>query len=541
MHRLAGAAVLLALIAAVYGATVGYGFVFDDRMLVIDNPLVREPPGRGLALPGSAAGGISYRPLRMLSYQVDHALAGGLAPGVFHASNLLYHLAAALALLGLARVTIGSEPGALAAAAIFAVHPLGSEAVAYVSGRRDLLCALFSLLALRAWWSFLSQGGEERPISSSGKAVGRMMRWRRPAALASSGACAALALAAKESAVVLPVLAALLLVLSIRRSEPSAARAVHPVALTALLAGVLATGLALYADRAAEVLRRMGGSLAPQPALSLAVTTTYLRLAVWPAALRADYRTGAFALPVAPFGAHAAVHAVALAGALSAGTVLLWRGAVAGLGLLWFLVCLLPVAQIVPYAEVVAEHNAYLALAGVALAGGDVVARSVRRWPRGALAAAVALIALLAARSALRAGDWRSDETLWKATLEVAPRSLRAHHNLGAALAASGRLLEARESFERAREIAPLDRDVMLGLAAVSGRLGDHARALQLAGQALEQARDAAGLTILGWAQLGSGDGAAARESFAEAVALGGRGDDLDRGLGLARRRVGRP
>src|SRR5262249_55502729 len=143
-----------------------------------------------------------------------------------------------------------------------------------------------------------------------------------------------------------------------------------PVAVLGLVAASAVGGLlVLYRARIEPTLARIAaGPLAPQPALSLTVIGHYLLLAVWPSRLVADYRVGAFGLPSTPIDGRSLVSGAVLVGVLAAGIVLLWRGRTAGVGLLWFLVALLPVAQFVPYGEVVAEHNAYLPLAGVGLA-----------------------------------------------------------------------------------------------------------------------------------------------------------------------------
>jgi tetratricopeptide (TPR) repeat protein len=530
---LASAAAVVAAIAAVYGRTLAHGFAFDDQMLVVDNPLVRWPLSRGLEVVARSGAGASYRPLRVLSYQLDHALAGGLVPAVFHASNLAWHAAACLTLLSLARATIGSRAGALFAALLFAVHPLGSEAVAYVAGRRDLVCSAFALLALRAWWWLLDVG-----------AYGRR-RGARPVARCAAAAiatlvAAALAVGAKETALVLPVLAALLLAVHRRRATlagSSGAAAPFLAALAAMALALAAAAALLYGDRIAPIAARIGGPpLAPQPALSLRVLGRYASLAVWPVHLSADYRDGAWDLPRAAIDIGAVGAAGALVAALAGGAWLAWRGSIAGAGILWFFASLLPVAQVVPYAEVIAEHNAYLGLAGLALAAGEGFAVAMRLRPRVAVAAGGVLLVVLAARSFVRAGDWRDDATLWAATADVAPRSLRARYNLGVALVEANRLLEGREALVAAHELAPADRDVILALAGVEARLGDHDRALELARQALAERRDASALVALGWAQLGSGDARGAAASFEEALASGGA-EEARRGLALARRR----
>jgi len=541
----------VAAIAAVYGRTIGHGFAFDDQMLVLDNPLVREPLSQSLDLVARRGGGFSYRPVRVLSYRVDHALAGGLAPGVFHASNLVWHAAAALALLSLARATVGSEGGALAAALLFAVHPLSSEAVAYVAGRRDLLCGFFALVALRLWWWFLDlasvRSGDARDAGDAGRRAASVPR-RGAAGAALGGAVVAglLAVGSKETALVVPVLAALLAIVHARRqrTSPSAARARGfrlALALAAVALACVGAAVLLYPDRLTPLAARASqAALAPQPALTLDVLGRYLALALWPARLSADYRAGAYALPATALDASAVAAALALAAVVGAAVWLLARGAVAGAGLLWFLASLLPVAQIVPYAEVIAEHNAYLGLAGLALAAGEGVSAGLLRRPQATAAVAGVVLAALAARTFVRAGDWRDDETLWRATLSVAPGSLRARYNLGVALVQANRLAEARDALVAAYDVAPDDRDVLLALAGVETRLGNHARARDLARRALAERRDARALLALGWAQLGLGAADAAAATFEEAIAAGGPGD-AQRGLELARRRRARP
>ena len=204
---MAAAAILAGLVAIVYGRAVGAGFVFDDHALVVENPLVRESPARigGLFLHSPERAGFAYRPVRVLSYQVDHLLAGGMDPRVFHLSNLVYHVLATWLLWSLARAMLDSDPAAMVAASLFAVHPLGSEAVAYVSGRRDLLCALFALLALRCWWAFLA-GADRTGDLATGAASDRRPTRATPT-LAVALVAALLSLGSKETALVLPVLA----------------------------------------------------------------------------------------------------------------------------------------------------------------------------------------------------------------------------------------------------------------------------------------------------------------------------------------------
>jgi len=535
VRHLAAVAALVLLTALVYGGAVGHEFVFDDQALVVDNPAVRLPLSRAHELLLEPEG-IAYRPLRILSYMVDHQIAGGLDPVVFHTSNLVYHAAVAVTLYALAFATIGSAGGALSAAALFAVHPLGSEAVAYVAGRRDLLSTLCVLLALLCWLSVLRTGSDSyvggrsqrRPLGAGVLAILGMLLF------------AVLGVAAKEMAIVLPVLAALLWARErARDARPIAGRRVA-LALAASALVLVLVGLWLYASALGpRLLDRVGQSLAPQPAFSLAVVGRYLWLAVWPQNLLADYRPHAYPLPTAAIDAPTAVAALVILAVTLAGIVLLRRGSMVGVGLLWVLVALAPVAQIVPYGEIVSEHNAYLALAGLTLAIGQLAATVAQSRPRLAFAVVAALVLLLGARSHLRVADWRDNLTLWRATVAATPGSVRGQYNLGVALVAEGDLLGARAPLERAVELAPNDADALLTLATLHGRLGEYARARELAWRVVERERDERGLTVLGWALLGNGEVRAAIESFEEAIRLGGDGaTEARRGLAQARARA---
>lgn len=532
MRHAAACAVLVTLIVIVYGVSLGHQFVFDDTSLVVDNELVQLPLSRAGELLTGATGGISYRPLRIFSYMVDYRIAGGLDPAVFHASNLVWHVLTTIAVYALACLTVGSLGGALAAASLFAVHPLGSEAVVYVAGRRDLLCTLFVLLALLCWCRLLGAGSPGDGRRRAGVA-------RRGALLLGMVAFTALAMAAKEMAVVLPVLAVLLAVAlhrGVRDDDGSRAWS----ALGASVAALLGVGLWLYGGVIASSLAKASdGALAPQPAFSLRVLGRYLRLALWPSDLLADYRSGAFPMPVASIDGTALVAALGLALLVVTGAMLLLRGSIAGAGLLWFVVALLPVAQIVPYGEIVSEHNAYLALVGLALTTGRAVTVVARTRPRAVAAAVAVLVALLGLRSHVRAQDWRDSLTLWRATVATAPHSVRGQFNLGVAMIADGDLLGARAVLDRARALAPDDRDVLITSATLAGRLGDFAAAEAYARRALELVPDARAYTALGWALVSQGEAAAAIESFETAISLGGDPADARRGLARARSRGG--
>ncbi|HAC80927.1 MAG TPA: hypothetical protein DCG06_11575, partial [Deltaproteobacteria bacterium] len=280
--------------------------------------------------------------------------------------------------------------------------------------------------------------------------------------------------------------------------------------------------------------------LAPQPALSFLVLAHYLVKMLWPQTLQADYRPHAFSLPEAAIDGPSLLAAAFLAVWVAGGLWLLWRGRVAGVGLLWALVALLPVGQLLPYGELIAEHNSYLPLVGFSLAIGDGIGRLAARRHDWAWGLAVVLVAVLSARSLARVPVWANDVTLWQATLEVAPRAARSRHNLAVAQAQRGQLLEARESFLTALELVPGDPDVLLGFGAMEERLGDHVAAEEIAHQVMAVRPDVEAMTLLGWTQLGQGKLDQARESFSLVLQVAPEAGEGVRGMRLVEQRLQR-
>ncbi len=169
----------------------GNNFAFDDGIAIVENPLIkslRNVPTlltSGYWEPYPRMGKL-YRPLVTISYAANYAM-GGLRPFGYHLINLLLHLAVSLLVYRLALRLFRQPEGALVAAALFAVHPLHTEAVTGIVGRAELFAAAFFLLAW--WWDLEGRG--------------------RPRYIVGSLAAFALALVSKEHAVALPGVLAL--------------------------------------------------------------------------------------------------------------------------------------------------------------------------------------------------------------------------------------------------------------------------------------------------------------------------------------------
>ena len=163
--------ILLAVGLALYAGTLWNGFVWDDLLTAV--------PSRPLGEVLTQRTGMYYRPLVMLSFALDRAVWGDLPAG-FHLTNLLLHVAAA-GLLATLAAAVGLGAGAsLAAALVFLAHPVQSEAVTYVSGRTDVLCALFALLGFLAWRRARGPFDAWAVAATRGSRAGRRARRERP-------------------------------------------------------------------------------------------------------------------------------------------------------------------------------------------------------------------------------------------------------------------------------------------------------------------------------------------------------------------------
>jgi len=405
-----------------YLPTLGHEFVFDDIQLVTTNPAVQHLPqalGRLLRLDAA------YRPVRTLSYAIDHAV-GGMDPVIFRLSNLFYHALCLLVIWGVVRRVTGRAGVALAALSFFALHPVHVDAVVYIAGRRDLLASLFVLLAF--WLYLLFQE--------------RRRWWYWPLLLL----CFMLAFASKELGIVVPVL--LLLYDWCRHTAAAAGsrpwwrRCLAGAGQTLrrgwwfhgpILLG--AAGLAAYKLFWASPTGKIGwwGGNPWTNLLTVAKIICYeLYLMALPLTLRADYSYDSF--PVAyqaldPLG----LAALALVAALVAWLVRracrgdfqvpFWGG--------WFLVSLLPMSHIVPHHELFAEHYLYLASVGGCVLAALGLAALHRRFPASAWAAGAVWGLLLLSISLSHGQVYRDEVTLFRDVLAKAPRCLRANMAVG--------------------------------------------------------------------------------------------------------------
>lgn len=365
-------------------------------------PILQSPPSlRALVAepywPATFQGAL-WRPATLLSFALDYRVGAG--PHWFHVVNVLW-AGLATGLLTLLAASLAGTGIGLATGLLFAVHPVHVEAVANVVGRAELIAAAAYAAALLC----ALRAAHDR-------------RWLAGVALA-----AAVAIGAKEHAATLP--AAVVLVLLSQGHAPKRALVPAVAAAIPVLAYFVArVGVAHGMLDVRGLAPGLEGLDLPRRAWAmLALSLQWWRLLLAPVRLSADYSPAQVAVATGLTSAHLGAAAAWLAAGWAAWR-LRRRAPTVALGTAWLLLTLLPVANLVPTEILLAERTLYLPSWGFLLAA--VSAAALLPWPRRSAAGAVGiLVALGAARSALRTGVWRDDETWFAALVQDAPRSYR--------------------------------------------------------------------------------------------------------------------
>ena len=445
---------------ALYAPTLGFGFVWDDPVLIGAPALARLDVAGVLLRPGN---GLEYLPVRDLSWMVDRVLFGE-APRGYHAANLFWFALGLVAIQALFRRLWpgGGVLGPFLATLVFAFHPLQVEPVAFVTGRNALLALVTTAAALASFDVALAGGPRSR------------LAWWLSLALVP------VALLSKATAACLPVL----IVLLAWYRQPSRG-----------LMGALRTGWA-HVGVAVPVVLLHGfvavtrGVAAASPGMSLlerAATVLgapffYVWKFLWPVGLTTEYTREAVTSPWPVVAVGSVGVWVGLAWALRRGpstwpTFALWA----------YLACLLPVANLVPTHPVFADRYAQLGL--VWLSGLGVWALlALPRVPEALRSAIpVALALALAFVGAQQLPRWQDDESLFRHAARD-PHAFQSQTNLATVLWNQGRSEAALEVFAQAERARPSDYGAPL-------HRGLHARNRGRSAEAERHFREASGRT----------------------------------------------
>jgi protein O-mannosyl-transferase len=390
-----------------------------------------------------------------------------LNPHVFHALNLALHAAAACVVLLILRRLIHHDVAALAGALVFALHPVQVEPVAWVSGAKDVLFALLSLVAL---WQYIEYVKTPAPART---------RWR----MVTATLAFVLAMLSKPTAIVTPLIAVVIDRMVIGRTWRDVLRTVWPWF-------VLAAPCALWTRHVqrAELAAQMAPSLFLRPLVALDAIAFYVWKLVWPATLTFDYgRTPQRVIEQRWIAWTWIVPAVLAVAAIWLARRRDRMPAAAGLV---FVVVLLPVLGFVPFDfqaySTVADHYVYLAMFGVAMFVAWVIEK------RGAVAAYVIMtvaIVAFAGRTFAQTWTWRDSRTFFSRALEINPRSFVSLSSLAAMAMEQGAAQPAIELSQKALAIHEFAA-AYLTLADAHRSLGDGDAALKYYQRALQAEPD---------------------------------------------------
>jgi tetratricopeptide (TPR) repeat protein len=440
---------LAAAVLAVYHPVVGFDFAnLDDPLYVYENPHVRAgitPEGIRWAFTNLDAN--FWHPLTWLSHMLDWQLFGPRAGG-HHAMGLLLHVANTLLLfLALARLTSRLWESA-AVAALFALHPLHVESVAWVSERKDVLSTLFFMLTLLAY-----------PRYVESRTPGRYLGVITPYALG---------LMAKPMLVTVPFVLLLLDFWPLRRFGDggpgwNAAKTLIlekiPFVVLAILAGVLA----LVAQDRGSALADMDLVPLDMRLSNAAVSAVaYLWKTFWPVELSVHY-------PLGPVPAGIAIGAGFILAAITAFAMpAIRRYPYVTIGWLWYLVTLAPVSGLIQVgSHSMADRYTYIPLVGIFIIAvwgcSDLVCRARRRKELAAFGAC-ALALAIGAVACYQLQYWNDSETLMRRALAVTGPNGIAENNLATALASRGAYEEALPHALQAVKLRPSDAEVVFNV-----------------------------------------------------------------------------
>lgn len=433
------ATTVAAFVLVVYAGAFDNQAVWDDDLLTTKNAFIaslRLIPDLFThdmwSASGQATHGLYYRPVVMTTFALNRWVGGNTATS-YHVGNVLLHVCVALAVLALARRTLPDQgPGAMTAALGFALLPTNVEAVAWTSGRFDVLVTLFAVTTVLL-----------APRRSAGGMIG-------------TTACFGLALLSKESAVALPliVLARELIFEGRPRRQSLLLYAAFFLALCFYFfvrhavglqhASIVDHGWSLLTSYGYAVFHYLPRGVVP---IHLDAFHPYMQPAVW------QYTTGI---------------ALGLAGIVIMGWLLRrsQRACVraAAFGWAWFLASLLPVAFAGPELDVLGDRYGYVPAVGLWIVVGagfqalyEWLARHGGRANVSVGVVAGVVWCSLGWAAALRAEDWRDERSLFLSSLRTNPSNHIAHRSLAAIAARESRFDEANEHVQRAVALAPGD------------------------------------------------------------------------------------
>jgi hypothetical protein len=473
-------ALCLALVVlGLYAPALWNGFVWDDTALILRDPLIRSwqliPEAFQHFLFIDATPSDFYRPIQRLTYLLDYA-AFVFKPAGYHFTSILCHIGATLALLLLSGELLRlwgieeqkSRRVAFLVSLAWAIHPIQSAAVAYISGRADPLAAAFGFLGL--YWALKAL-----------PAIGS----RRSLLLFFAGIFFLLSALSKEAGLMFPLFWLAILVLK------KSWKQILPAVVVVLFVGVTYLSLRLPAEQFPVPRLREPAPLLVRPLIVARAFAEYTGLILFPIHLHMDRDVESH--PGGPNEASVQSSAwrelQTLLGVLLIAAAFYWMvrsrsrdPAVFGC-LVLAAVAYFPVSGVIPLNATIAEHWLYVPSAFLFLAAALALSRV--RLPTPLLASVLVVwLAFLGARTCLRTFDWKNQRTFLERTMASGGESVRMLINLGSLEMQEGRFDIAKRHLEAALKKEPNQPFAILNLASLALRQNDFAATRELANRA---------------------------------------------------------
>ncbi len=497
---------LAAITFAVFGQTLGHDFVnYDDNLYVYGNTQV----ARGLTLKGIAqtfthGSYDNWNPLTTISHMLDCQFYG-LNAGGHHLTNVLLHATTAILLFLVLRQMTATLWRSAFVAALFAIHPLRVESVAWVTERKDVLSGVFFMLTIGAYVRYVGRSKIYYGLTLVFFALGLM---------------------SKPMLVTLPFVLLLLDYWPLNRVATATDRLNHfpipqrlileklplfALAATACVTTIFAQAEAIQPFEQIYFPLRIGNALISY--------VTYLGQMFWPSSLAVFYpfTTGNVGV------SRIALSFVVLAG-ISTGVFLLRHRPYILTGWLWYLIMLVPVIGIVQVGmQARADRYTYLPQIGLYVlltwAVADLCAGwRHRRWVLGGCATVILVAFIFCARN--QASYWRNSETLWTHTLACTSDNAVGQYNLGNELFKNGNVDEAIAHFQKALQIIPDNTEVCYSLGGALLKKGNAGEAIAYFQKALAMSHNNADSHYIGIAL------AKAHNDYANTLVQMGREDE---------------
>ena len=497
---------LTAVVLLAYGNTLSHSFHYDDIPSILEKPWIR-----GLDKIPQFIFSLWQRPLVILSFNINHAISK-FDVWSYHVFNILLHAAATLLPYRLAQLIVRAfsrtcpapavwQSIPLLSALIFALHPLNTQSVTYISSRSSVMATCFYLATLILFFEGLLKRRSVASAATAGGGFSGTGHW------AGAGVCFFLGFLSKQIIVSLPAMLFLLHFYFL-----------SPVPFFRWFAGQLRWIVLASVPLGGAILYKQffgGGvasaSVAPYSASEYFLTQTfvipfeYFRKLLFPFnlnididfALKSDWSNPANWLGILVLTAYLAVCILV---SRKRGPSLTRR--LTGFGMAWVPITLLPTSSVIPLLDLAVEHRTYLPMAGFSLLAAALIAglwqriqtrihEDDRSWLKSVVPVCMLLVLVCYSAGVLnRNAVWKDEISLWSDAQKKSPKLVRPYNNVGEAYDKLGEYDKAIPEFEAALRIDP---DYFFGLnnlGNIYGKKQDYARAIFYFEQALAEKPD---------------------------------------------------